>query len=502
MKIRIRFSQRLSEHFPGHRARSVDLTGGDGEDIRSSPDEVTLADLKKAVCDHIVSVGIDCLQHSLNEGANIEDAWKHVVVSLGGHGHQPLVSPQEAARRRVTHHDARVSGTRLPTVDEDICGGDHTTSLQSLGVISGDTIYVLSFPGSEERTSQTPIDMPMIYDDKTIPVIEERDPFTSGPGGMLPSVLQLIQEGIWERHLEDKLTRNDAITLIIHAALIEYGFDCCNTLDDIVGPVCKENPCVYQIRYLLQVEHLSNKCLECLLHVSMQHKSVMMTMKISSGKLITKLLKLPSEEYDRGPENVKQQSLWNQALGWNHEQCFQFLTSCKDDFCRHALSLSCAQLDIEYPGACLAMMPAEVKRKILGFLDFDDLCSVGMTCRELCMQHRDNTLWISLLDKYFSNHDRDTQEESRVYGTCMAKHEFKRLLLAQREKDALMKRRHVSQHAIPWAPPPPVWGQPRPRFPGIIGGDYDRVPSGLPSHTPSLPMIPRARGGHHQWRLE
>lgn len=450
MKLRIRFSHVLSQSL--FKSCSVIVTS-------DSQEHVTLADLKRTVYENVVKeIGCEMEQ----------DGWKHVAVSLDGR--HPLVAPLPAS----VQHDA------CPAFDASEVDCDDTISLQSLGVVRGDTIYVVGLPCHIQCTKTEDRSQPSEEDRNTMEV-------STDSRGMLPSVLLQIEQYVRERCPNRKLTRNDALALIIHGGLIDYGFDCCQNIEDIIGTVCKKNECVYEINYVLQIEK-PTKRLELVLYLSMQRKNAMLVMQFPHGGIVSKLVVIPGEAFPRKDDTLcRNYKVLGNALQWNDEECFRMLTVCKDAFCRHVLSLSCAKLDIEYPGACLIMMPADVKRQILSFLAFDDLCSVGMTCHEFCMHHRDNRLWVRLLNMYFQK----AGIESNVYGTCAAKQEFKRLMLAQRE--ALSRQRDSHTFGGRWMPPPPGWGQPRPRLPGIIGGDYDRLPPGLPR-----------RGSRRlsQWRLE
>ena len=452
MKLRIRFSHILSQSL--FKSCSVIVAS-------DSHEHVTLADLKRSVYEYVVK-DIGCEME--------QDGWKHVTVSLDGH--HPLAAPLLAS----VQHGASPAFDR----SEDEC--DDTTSLQSLGVVRGDTIYVLGLPCHIQCTQTEDRSQPS-EDQNTMEVsIDSR--------GMPQSVLLQIEQYVQERWPNCKLTRNDALALIIHGGLVDYGFDCCQiNIEDIIGNVCKKNECVYEINYVLQIEKPAKR-LELVLYLSMQRKNAMLVMQFPHGGIVSKLVVIPGEALPREDDALcRNYKVLGNALLWNDEECFRMLTVCKDAFCRHVLSLSCAKLDIEYPGACLIMMPADVKRKILSFLSFEDLCSVGMTCHEFCMHHRDNRLWVRLLNMYFQ---KETGMDSNVYGKYAAKQEFKRLMLAKRE--ALSRPRDSHTFGGRWIPPPTGWGQPRPRLPGIIGGDYDRFPPGLP----------RLRGSSRisQWRLE
>lgn len=450
MKVRIRFSHGLSQ---GSLQSSISLN------VVSSSEHATLADLKRTVYEYII-VETGCQKE--------EEGWRDVVVSLDGtHPLETLNPPQEG---------------------DSESAGDAMTSLQSLGLVRGDTIYVLDAPRCTRPAENQEDTQPPTRQD------QGSEASTMHCRGMLPSVLFKIDTYVVEKGLNHRLTRNDAIALIIHGGLIDYGFDCCHEIEDVVGNVCKITGCVYAIQYVLRIEKIS-KHLEMVLYISVQRKNVMLVMQFPcGGSLVSKSIEIEPGEVcrDQGYRNSRKHcTIWSKLLHWTEEQCFHMLTVCKDTFCRHVLSLSCTTLGIEYPGACLSMMPADVKRKILSFLAFDDVCCLGMTCREFCTLHRENDLWMLLLEKYF---ERQTVVKSNVYGKYAAKQEFKRLMLAQREARS-REQESSTIFGIRWTPPPPPpsWGQPRHRYPGIIGGDYDRLPPGLPQ---------RRTQRQNQWRLE
>ncbi len=458
MKVRIRFCKGLSQG-PPQPLVTLNVTASTNNS--ETPEHITLSDLKKAVYEYTV----------LQTGCPTkDDGWKQVVVSLDGS------HPLEARCGRQGCHDTR----------ESICEHDAITSLQNLGLVVGDTIYVMEIP-LDIRPSGSPAGE------------KQEDPHPSNRDGeseetyhrsMVPCILYKLDQSLKERGLDHLLTRNDALALIIHGGLIDYGFDCCHDIDSIVGNTCKKNACIYEITYVLRLENISEH-LEMLLYLSMQRKTVMLVMQFPCGSLVTKSLEIPGrvctdQLYDT---SRNKHSVWSRTLYWTEEHCFHMLTLCKDAFCRHVLLMACTKMNVEYPGACLSMMPVDVKMTILGFLAFDDLCRLGMTCQDFCTLHRDNTLWFALLAKHFK---KDAVIELDVYGKYAAKQEFKRLMLAQREE---LSRRHSSIHlGLRWTPPPaPAWGQQRPRLSGITGGDYDRLPPGFPQRRTSR---------HSQWRLD
>lgn len=463
MKCRIRWwNKRLPCPAGCSSSSLVELRGDDDGNV-------TLADLKKAIVYQYLSAGDDCR-------AEVEDAWKQVVVSLGG---EPLVAP-------VPENVEESLGV-VPSLDNQ-CMYDEMTSLQSLGVVRGDTIYVLEFPVHTTCSTADPQPLKDTSND------DHRVELVPSAG------LRRIEECVREKHLEHHVTRNDAIALLIHAALVDYGFDSghhVGTVEESIirGGSCKKNACVYEMEYVLHVESDCVRHMNMVLHLSMQQKNVMIVMQFPTGCLLTASLPVPEGDLNCARENnTILDTVWNRVLRWSNAQCSSMLTMCKDMFCRHVLFVSCSLMGIDYPGACLSMMPADVKENILRLLDFDDLCSIGMTCREFYIQHRDSALWIRLLQRYFPDQGEICTE------TNLYKSMFKKLMMAQREREALVTRgQRASMGGIRWTPPLPSWGQPSPRFPGITGGDYDRLPPGIPRGS-QLPMPPRIRGS--RWRLE
>lgn len=120
------------------------------------------------------------------------------------------------------------------------------------------------------------------------------------------------------------------------------------------------------------------------------------------------------------------------------------------------------------------------------FAQAEDLAHVSLVCTELRYAASSNQLWRPLLERLSPSHvPAGSEEDARtsfkaIYGSLVSR--------MQRERDA---KRRVLPRWQPHLPAGPHLVQPPPPgfVPGIVGGDYDRLPflSG-PSSLGGLPL--------------
>jgi len=145
-------------------------------------------------------------------------------------------------------------------------------------------------------------------------------------------------------------------------------------------------------------------------------------------------------------------------------------------------------------------LPPELLLRILHLLPFASVLRVSSVSRCLHDAAQDETLWRRLFLKSFGKAKTTFKERScsEDGAACLWKERFKEEESARRERarrEEEGRRRPFDLQPPPLFPFPdpsnPLQVQPPPQgFPGILGGDYDRYPGGLPG--PGLPLF----GGH------
>jgi hypothetical protein len=171
----------------------------------------------------------------------------------------------------------------------------------------------------------------------------------------------------------------------------------------------------------------------------------------------------------------------------------------------HVLLPLLAQLRAACEKPWLVELCGELKMQMLMRLDARTLAMVGAVCRELRDAARDDELWRELCRRDFSAAAASQASPPggwrRVYTIKVAE---------QRAREAARRQAELEEQAMrhdyyPYGPARPDPGMggygvplPQPGFPGMIGGDYDRMPGGLPGGLPlgpgGLPLGPLGPG--------
>jgi len=143
-------------------------------------------------------------------------------------------------------------------------------------------------------------------------------------------------------------------------------------------------------------------------------------------------------------------------------------------------------------------LPPELLLRILHLLPFASVLRLSSVNRCLHAAAQDETLWRRLFLKSFGKakttfKERSCSEDGATWKERFKEEELGRRERARREEEG--RRRPFDLQPPPLFPFPdpsnPLQVQPPPQgFPGILGGDYDRYPGGLPG--PGLPLF----GGH------
>jgi hypothetical protein len=434
----------------------------------------SLADLKKAVWTH------------LGDSERSPNAdWREVVVSLNGKTPlQSCTNHSTDARVSTSEQESRHSKHGKP--DDDA-----KTSLKSLDVISGDIVWVLHLPGYPRRSNKPEADVGSdssreicIASSRTDMDIDvEKDlQHSSQSQASVPLIFKDLENILGDDIMRGRVPTSwsQAFVLLFHAAMTGYGFDGVMPTSRILKE-CRVTETLYRIPYELKVKSRNDReqSVSFVVHVSTMSSSMVLAMDIPQdiSEQVVRLFPLTG-------------AAKGDILGLCSKYVFQLMNSWKDDFCQPVLLRCCKILGIEYPVASFMVIPMDVKYKILSWLDFRDLCSIGMTCREMHHVANDNVFWLALCREYFPD---QLTSENTIYGQFAAKYAFKRMISIQKERDRERQEMLRFRHTRRMPPQPPEM---RPSFPGIIGGDYDRLPSLRPP-----PWSAGPRNNNRQWRL-
>jgi hypothetical protein len=181
--------------------------------------------------------------------------------------------------------------------------------------------------------------------------------------------------------------------------------------------------------------------------------------------------------------------------------------SVKDLICIPAVSIA---LDILGKGSyihSLMMMPIEIKKQIFGFLSHRDLIALTGTCHELHRLCSEDCLWSPLFLAAFG--EDNLSYVASTWSLRGVKASF-RLMCLEKKREEEERNRQTRSRRPDRMPLPGFY----PRHPdahirpGIIGGDYDRIP-GLPQFPCGgfgpLGRPPGRRtpsGSSQSWRLQ
>ena len=129
------------------------------------------------------------------------------------------------------------------------------------------------------------------------------------------------------------------------------------------------------------------------------------------------------------------------------------------------------------PPAGLASLPTELKARVLTCLVPLELAALACTCTEFRYMAASDAVWEPLFRAHFPSPPVFIEEQAArrgfkwAFGHCWAERR-------RREEDLARSRRRRFAPAVPHFGPRPPFYPPHapPGFPGIIGGDQDRLP--------------------------
>jgi hypothetical protein len=189
-----------------------------------------------------------------------------------------------------------------------------------------------------------------------------------------------------------------------------------------------------------------------------------------------------------------------------HEALKKVWNILKDSISLPMLTAAC--LSCGYPPpAGLLTLPTEVKDSLLGMLCAIDLAALGATCTEMRHLTASDDLWKPLFMADFPSPPVEIVDAALKKGYKWAyAHCFIERRRAEEERHRRRQRRYMIP-GLPLGPRPPYYPVPAPRgFPGIIGGDQDRLPF-FPGPPGRLAFgggahgfnSSNGRGGSHRW---
>lgn len=168
-------------------------------------------------------------------------------------------------------------------------------------------------------------------------------------------------------------------------------------------------------------------------------------------------------------------------------EVFEFWKIVKDGLALPLLIDLCERGDL-MPPPCLMRLPTELKLNILELLPGADVAKVGCVCRELQYLSTNNDLWKQKFVEEFGN-EAGKGGGGNWQGKFVSYWENRK----KRKRDSDLWRRypHVNRPFMYPRSDPNPFG----RFPGMIGGDFDRFPGlGVPGpFGPAPPGLPFTR---------
>ncbi|XP_044137139.1 F-box only protein 7 [Bufo gargarizans] len=386
------------------------------------------------------------------------------------------------------------------------------SSLESLGIISGDLIVVVTAaiphpapaqdqpPSATSQTSGTDYKSQQ-YQREAHDVAEPRPSSSQGaagqeetmeedlpscpPGPMLCSEASdgKIPHSLEALYLSSSCTSaNDALVVVTHLLMVETGY----TEQGVKNKAAampegwKSSSGVYKLHYSHPLCGNSSAALVC---VPMGKLVIInATLTIGSELKCVKRLQLPTESYITYPPQDG-----NVAMVYRDLQKLSRLF--KDQLVYPLLAAT--RQALELPDVFgLVVLPPELKLRIFRLLNARSILSLGATCKNLQADAEDPSLWRFL-------YMRDFRDQS-VRGP----HTDWKELYKQKYKQMFRVRRcgpHILDYP-PFHPGPYSPDQYPPNFPyppGIIGGEYDQRPTFPFARDPlSLldPHRPRAPG--------
>ncbi|XP_065845966.1 F-box only protein 7-like [Oscarella lobularis] len=360
------------------------------------------------------------------------------------------------------------------------------SSLQALGIVGGDLLYVLEEtkprstpPQQQTQVAQTPSASHECSDTTKSNEIDEYEFSTSVTSslGRLGDVYKATNAS----------TLGDVISLAIHSFMLDIGFSVAENQMALLPETWKRRKHGWcQFDYFPPPQStVSDNQTSCTLVCLSLGPSVIIHGCVSCCEGMRRTLKVKPSDYIRG----------DVSLDAKTDQIYQDLPTLRQRFLTVVGYPLLEDIKREMGfinRASFIGLPCEVKLRVLGHLNHRHLSACTSVCRELNVLGNDQSLWAALFRRYFKNELKG----KNATAVMDWKKEFRL---------CLEKKRSRHGHY----PPPRVWpshwtgvGSPysterysteRYSFMGMRGGEYDRLPYSLAS--PLRPIHPYSRGG-------
>ncbi|XP_069822742.1 F-box only protein 7 [Dendropsophus ebraccatus] len=370
------------------------------------------------------------------------------------------------------------------------------SSLESLGVISGDLIVVVTtdsphpapvmeLPPSTARPGTT---------DRPLGDVAEPGPGSSQeaaegqeatmeeevlccpPGPMLCSE---AADGTTPHSLETLYlssgctSANDALVVVTHLLMVETGYTVQGAKNKAatMPEDWKISHGVYKLFYSHPLCGDSSAALVCMPMGKLLIINAALT--IGGEQKCIKRLQLPTNSYITFPQQ-------DAAMVYRDLQKLSRLF--KDQLVYPLLAATRQALDLPDVFG-LVVLPPELKLRIFRLLDVHSVVSLGATCKNLQADTADPSLWRFLFVRDFK--DRSARDPHTDWKELYKqKHKHKRSALRRRYEPYVS--RFPPFHPSPFPPDPLPPNYPYP--PGIIGGEYDQHPI-LPLSSDPFPLL-------------
>ncbi|KAM3926605.1 F-box only protein 7 isoform 1-T2 [Leptodactylus fuscus] len=372
------------------------------------------------------------------------------------------------------------------------------SSLESLGIISGDLIVIVTDdipqpdPAPEEpppppATAQTSDNRqeyggeaatPGTYSvaEKATPMEEEGPICAPGPmlcseaeDGEIPHSLEALYRN------SDCTCANDALIVVTHLLMVETGYTEQGMKASSMPESWKSGSSVYKLHYSHPLCGDSSAALFCL----PMGKLIIInaTLTIGSELKCVKRLQLRTESYISYPPKDG-----NVALVYRNLQKLSHLL--KDQLVYPLLATTRQALDLPDVFG-LVVLPPELKLRIFRLLDIRTILSLGSTCKKLHEDTEDQSLWRFLCRRDFR---RVIEGDSHTDWKELYKQKFRELCSVHRRYPPFVPDFPYPANPFPHERYSPTLTYP----PGIIGGEYDQRPM-FPFPRDPFSMLDRRR---------
>lgn len=359
------------------------------------------------------------------------------------------------------------------------------SSLESIGVISGDLIVIVTAenphpapiqeqPPSATQTGNTnrtagAYDVaeptPSSSEGQEVTMEEEEGP-RCPPGPMLCSEAAdgKIPHSLEALYLSSGCTSaNDALVVATHLLMVETGYTERGVKNKAASMPegWRSGGGVYKLHYSHPLCGDSSAALVC---VPMGKLLIInATLTIGSELKCVKRLQLTTDSYITDPPQAS-----TVALVYRDLQKLSRLF--KDQLVYPLLAATRQALDLPDVFG-LVVLPPELKLRIFRLLDIHSILSLGATCKNLNEDIEDPSLWRFLYMRDFRDHNvRDPHTDWKE----LYKQKYRQMCSVRRRRYDPYVPDFPPFHPSPF--PPDQYPPPFPYPPGIIGGDYDQNP--------------------------